>query len=271
MNIDIIVSSSNQDEFDTSYIREQLSEHTLHISKCCYEKKSKDEDKVIELANVLRNDHEIILALRGGAGATRLMNDIANLEFEVKNKTLIGYSDLTVLLNYFSKYENMTLIHGPMAFELKDELAISKFKGALTKSDVKFAKKAKWYNQKELIGEVVGGNLTLIAGMMGTFYELDVERKILLIEEIDEPLDKLDRMFAQLRDSGKLTSLSGIVLGTFTKCVSNDELISLFDQYLSDLDVGILYDVNLGHVKHSDYIHLYTKLTIDEAGIKYLK
>ncbi len=269
MKIDIIVTSSNQSEFDASFIEKNLSDAEIFVSDCCYETKSSDHDKVQNILSSLNNDSNIVLAMRGGAGATRLMDAIKNYDFNNHAKTIVGYSDVTVLLNYLSKYSNYQLIHGPMAFELKDVKVFNKFKAAINKEDVIFSKQAKWFNHQEISGEVIGGNLTLLSGMMGTFYEPDYKNKILLIEEIDEPLDKLDRMFAQLRDCGKLAEISGLLLGQFTKCVSEEELQSLFNQYFKDLNIGILYDINLGHVKYSDYIHLYTPLIIDESGIYY--
>ncbi|WOO87558.1 LD-carboxypeptidase [Mollicutes bacterium LVI A0039] len=269
MKADIIVTSNNSVNFNYNYLQENCRAIDFQPSLCCFEAKTSDLDKVDNIKAAMASPNQIILALRGGAGATRLMNQLQDLKPPSCPKIFIGYSDLTVLLNYLQKFEHIQLIHGPMAFELNSVKQIEKFQNALSKQDVVFEQPAKWYKQKPIGGKVIGGNLMLMVDMLGTFYEPDFQNKVLLIEEIDEAIDKLDRMFARLRDSGKLAQISGIILGNFNNCASKSELKILFDTYLSDLDIGILYDVNLGHVSDSDYIHLHTDLKIDETGIYY--
>lgn len=269
MNANIIVTSNNSDDFSLDYLQANCSQINFIANKCCFEDDSKDEDKIQSLIEALTSDNEIILAMRGGSGATRLMNQLHNLEKPLVAKKFVGYSDLTVLLNYLNKFDNIELIHGPMAFELTTSKRIEKFIAALNKEDVIFETKAKWYNENQLSGQVIGGNIMLFTDSIGTFYQPNHKGKILLIEEIDEDIKKLDRMFAQLRDSNILNELSGIILGNFKECATKEELLNLFDIYLSELDIGILMDVNLGHVEDSDYIHLHTDVHIDETGIYY--
>lgn len=269
MRADIIVTSNNSKSFNLSYLQQNCPSIEFIPSLCCFEAQTSDNDKVSNLQEALTNQNQIILALRGGAGATRLMNRLKDLNNPPVAKTFVGYSDLSVLLNYFQKFDNITSIHGPMAFELNSQKRINKFLDAIAREDVVFEKPARWYNHKPISGHVIGGNLMLITDSLATYYQPDFTNKILLIEEIDEGIDKLDRMFAQLRDSGKLAVVSGIILGNFNNCASETELKQLFDYYLSDLDIGILCDVNLGHVADSDYIHFHTDLAIDEYGIYY--
>ncbi len=269
MEAKIVVTSNNSQDFDPTFLQTNCPEINFSPSQFCFEQSTTDINKIANLTEAFAADNQIILAMRGGSGATRLMAHLTDIPQPTIKKQFVGYSDLTVLLNYFNKFDNIDLIHGPMAFELTTTKRIEKFKQALNKVDVKFEKPAKWYNHHHLEGQVIGGNLMLLTDMLGTFYEPDFENKILLIEEIDEPIDKLDRMFAQLRDSGKLFEVTGIILGNFKNCASEEELLTLFDSYLKELEIGILYDVNLGHIDDSDYIHLYTDLIIDQGGITY--
>lgn len=268
MEVDVIVTSNNSDDFSIEYLNNN-SNHTYNPSPYCFEAKTADRDKVQNLADSFKSKSQIVLAMRGGAGATRLMHDVITIEGPTIPKKFIGYSDLTVFLNYFNKYDNIELIHGPMAFELTTEKRINKFEAAIAKQDVTFEKPANWLVPGTLKGQVIGGNMMLVTDMLGTFYEPDFENKILLLEEIDEPIDKLDRMLAQLRDNGALYEISGVVLGNFKNCASEEELQTLFNYYLSDLNVPVLYNVNLGHIDDSDYIYLHTDLKIDESGIYY--
>lgn len=270
MEVDVIVTSNNSKDFRVEYLNEN-SIHTYKPSSYCFEQKTTDSNKLKNIADSFKSNSDIILAMRGGAGATRLMHDVINLEAPITPKKFIGYSDLTVFLNYFNKFDNIELIHGPMAFELTTKKRISKLEAAIDKQDVVFDKPAKWLVEGMLEGNVIGGNLMLVTDMLGTSYEPDFDNKILLLEEIDEPIDKLDRMFAQLRDNGALDKISGIILGNFKNCASEEELLALFNYYLSGLNIPVLYNLNLGHIDDSDYIYLHTNLKIDESGIYYKK
>ncbi len=269
MNVEIIVTSNNQENFSVNCLTKYAQGWNFNVSPACYEEKTSDIDKIENITHAFNSNSQVILAMRGGSGATRLMSTIKQLELNDTRKILVGYSDLTVLLNYPKIAETMTCIHGPMAFELTTKERINKFISAVKKCNVQFNKRATWYRKQPLAGKVIGGNLLVLTDMLGTFYEPDFKDKILLIEEIDEPVDKIDRMFAQLRDSGKLQQLSGLILGQFTKCDDETKIMEVLDYYLKDLKIGVLIDVNLGHVKDADYIHLNTNLIIDEAGIYY--
>lgn len=268
MLVDVIVTSNNSEDFSLEYLI-QNSTHDYRASNFCFETKTTDSNKINNIESSFSSDSDVILAMRGGSGATRLMNQLTLIKTPTKPKIFVGYSDLTVFLNYFNKFPNVQFIHGPMAFELTTQKRIAKFEDALNKRDVIFDKPAKWLAYGKLEGEVIGGNLMLVTDMLGTFYKPDFKNKILLIEEIDEPIDKIDRMLAQLRDSGALYDISGIIIGNFKDCADSSVLEQLFEQYLSNLGIGVLTNVNLGHVDDSDYIHLHTKLTITDTGIYY--
>ncbi|WOO89348.1 LD-carboxypeptidase [Mollicutes bacterium LVI A0078] len=269
MNIDIIVTSNNSQDFNNQLLETKLEEHTFNVSALCYQAKSTDDDKVSNIKTSLNNDSEVIVAMRGGSGLTRLMAALKAIEISSSPKTFVGYSDLTALINWLPTVSNIKTIHGPMAFELTSESRIAKFANALSNTNVIFDKPATWLVKGNLSGQVVGGNMMLVTDSLGTFYEPDFNNKLLLLEEVDEPIDKLDRMFAQLRDTGVLNQVQGILLGNFKNCATDIELQTLFETYLVPLDIPVLYNLNLGHIDDSDYISLYTDLCIDENGIYY--
>lgn len=270
MKVDIIVTSNNKSDYDPKYLQSSLSDWQFNVSKLCFEEKSSDGDKIENLLSAINSDSDVVLAMRGGSGATRLMVDLQSLPNPPKEKVIVGYSDLTVLLNYLNRDPLITSIHGPMAFELTTESRIKKLQSAINQQNVKFAKPAKWLVPGTLEGKVVGGNLLLIINSIGTFYQPDFKDKILLIEEIDEPIDKLDRMFAQLRDCGILTEISGILLGNFKNCATPKQLEQLFTDYFGGLNIPVLSNLNFGHIDDSDYITLNKCLKIDENGIQYI-
>lgn len=269
LKVDIIVTSNNNSEFNPQLLISNLSEYQLNFSKLCYEQKSTDVDKIENLKRAITSDSDVILAMRGGSGATRLMDKLKELPKLSKPKTFVGYSDLTVLLNYLNKDKLFTCIHGPMASKLTSPKQTEKFRAAINHRDVIFKKEASWLVAGQLQGCVVGGNLLLTVNSIGTFYQPEFKDKILLIEEIDEPIEKIDRMFAQLRDSNILKEVRGIILGNFNNCGDQEELNKLFEFYFGCLNIPVLCNLNLGHIEDSDYIYLHTELRIDESGIYY--
>ncbi len=269
MKIDIIVTSNNSEDFNNQLLETKLPQYDFNVSELCYQTKSTDSDKIDNIKSSLASNSDAILAMRGGSGLTRLMASLQDVEFSINPKTFVGYSDLTALLNWLPQVSNVKTIHGPMAFELTTQARIEKFANALKDTNVIFNKQATWLRHGQLKGQVVGGNMMLVTDSLGTFYQPDFTNKLLLLEEIDEAIDKLDRMFAQLRDTGVLNQVSGILLGNFKNCATESELLTLFETYLLALNKPVLYNLNLGHIDDSDYISLYTDLNIDETGIYY--
>jgi muramoyltetrapeptide carboxypeptidase len=182
--------------------------------------------------NNMFKDKEVdgIICLRGGYGTPRIL-DLLDYDLIKNNpKIFIGYSDITALHIAITKISNLVTFHGPM---LSSDL-IGGFNDFSKRSLYNFIMEGKFIgsikNPKgeeiETInggiaeGEIIGGNLSLIADTIGTPYEIDLKGKILFIEEIGEEPYQIDRMLTQLRLSGKLKEAEGIILGDFNNCVA---------------------------------------------------
>lgn len=270
MKTDIIVTSSLNPNFDIEYLKLVDSETNYNVSQYCFQKTVSDEEKVESLRLALADDCDVILACRGGSGAPRLMPLISELQLASKRKKFVGYSDLTVLLNYLNKDPNLEMIHGPMASVLNSKFQIDKYLNAIQGEDVIFETPGKWLCEKPISGQVMGGNLLVLANMIGTFYQPDFNDKILLIEEIEEDLEIVDRLLTKLRDSGCLDNLRGVIVGQWCRCsFTETEINNVLNYYFGNLGIGVLYNINLTHNLNSDYIYLYRDLTITESGIFY--
>lgn len=179
-----------------------------------------DEERLADLQQML-DDKEVkaILFARGGYGMSRIIDRINFKRFKRSPKWLIGYSDITVLHTHvYSRYGIATL-HAPMAaaFNDGDNKFIAALKNTLEGAKADYSCESHELNRAgEVSGRLIGGNLTLLAHAIGTPSDFKGKRKILFIEDIGEYLYNIDRMFLQLKRTGKLDKLAGLIIGGFT-------------------------------------------------------
>ncbi|MDY0143813.1 MAG: LD-carboxypeptidase [Bacteroidales bacterium] len=219
-----------------------------------------DEIRLEELQTAL-NDKEAaaILCSRGGYGTGRIID---KLDFSVMHKYpkwLIGFSDITHLHLKLNQLGIMS-IHGPMtkSFFLPEEQ-----KSALSLISVLQGKKISYSpptNILNRIGEtkaqLIGGNLSIIYGMQGTPYEIDTNNKILIIEDLNEYLYHLDRIMINLKLSGKLSGLKGLVVGAFTDMKDHQNpfgknAYEIIHEHIADYDFPVCFNFPVGHISNN--------------------
>jgi len=181
-----------------------------------------DEDRLNELQAML-DDKSIhaVLCGRGGYGVSRIIDWLDFSSFKKNPKWIIGYSDITVLHSHIYTRLKIATLHSPMAAAFNDGEDRNEFIASLHKAIT--GKKAKYkcqphpFNQQgTATGELVGGNLSLLAHLIGTASDINTKNKILFIEDIGEYIYGIDRMLYQLKRSGKLDKLAGLIIGGFT-------------------------------------------------------
>ena len=181
-----------------------------------------DEEKIEELQAMLdAKNIQAILFGRGGYGMSRIIDQLNFSKFKKNPKWLIGFSDLTVMHSHVFSNFNIATIHGPMSGAFHP----SKKQGAHIEALHKMitGKKNRYdcnhFNLNRVgkaEGTIIGGNLSLLANGIGTKSDISTKNKILFIEDLGEYLYTIDRMLQQLKRSGKLQHLSGLVIGGFT-------------------------------------------------------
>ena len=248
-----------------------------------------DEERAKDANDAFRDETiKGIICLRGGYGATRIL-DLLDYEMIASNpKVFVGFSDITALHTAFNKICNMVTFHGPMAAtkfaEIKNDKVKfehysceSLVKNIFTNDPIGLYSNPNNEELKSLCtgkaqGILTGGNLTLLTATLGSKYEIDTKDKILFIEEIGEPVYKLDRMLTTLALAGKFHDCAGIILGTFVKCEREKKayeggldltLEEVVENTLIKYNKPIIYNFKAGHNFPQPTMALGTKVHID--------
>lgn len=225
-----------------------------------------------DLMEMFKDDTvDAILCFKGGYGAQRILPYLDFEEIKRHPKLLIGFSDITVLLNTLYQFSNMPTVHGEMGarmqhyekftFEHFFETLGSGFKTPLKNPTLPL----NVINEGVAEGVLVGGNLTLVYALMGTPYEIDFKDKILFIEDVNEAPYSVDRMLSALSLSGKLKELKGVICGYFTGCDSeeNQTVDELLVHYLKPLNIPVVTNFQSGHSKPFINVPVGLKVKLD--------
>jgi muramoyltetrapeptide carboxypeptidase len=187
-----------------------------------------DEERLKDFQQLLDDDEvKAILCARGGYGMGRIIDQIDFKKFKKQPKWIIGYSDITVLHSHLYSNYYISSLHAPMAGAFNDAGYVNRFvqslRQALEGQKAKYNCEPHEFNKKgEAVGELVGGNLALLAHLVGTESDIKTRGRILFIEDVGEYLYNIDRMFYQLKRSGKLSKLAGLIIGGFTDMKDTD-------------------------------------------------
>ncbi len=200
-----------------------------------------------------------IICSRGGYGTVRIIDKLDCRAFKEHPKWLVGFSDITILHTCMNNFGVVT-IHGAMPryfFQSDGNPAenLTSLMKLLTGGKVSYSFKNGESNRTGKVkGELVGGNLSIISSLQGTKYELNTEGKILFLEDIDEFLYHTDRMMYQLKLSGKLANLAGLVLGDFTEMKDNESpfgktIHEIISESVEDYNYPFCFGFPAGHDK----------------------
>jgi len=183
-----------------------------------------DEERRADFQTML-NDGEVkaILSARGGYGAVRIIDGLDFSSFTKNPKWVIGFSDITVFHSHIHTHYNIETLHAIMPVNFKkDAESLGLLKKALFGEEISYSIDSNAINRKgESKGQLIGGNLSLIYALASTPSDINTDGKILFLEDIDEYLYHIDRMMMQLKRSGKLAKLKGLVIGGFTDMKDN--------------------------------------------------
>jgi muramoyltetrapeptide carboxypeptidase len=223
-----------------------------------------DEERRVDLQQML-DDPKIkaIMCARGGYGSIRIVDRIDWTKFKTKPKWLIGFSDITVLHNHIHNNFAIASIHSKMTNSFPDDWAkaepiqietINSIHDAIAGKKMSYSAEPNAQN-KTGIGEgiLIGGNLKTIETLAGSASDINTAGKILFVEDTGEYLYSIDRMFWNLKRTGKLKSLKGLIVGGFK--VKEDDAGEEFGKTIQDIVLEkvqtskypVCFDFPVGH------------------------
>jgi len=214
-----------------------------------------DEERLADLQQFLDADVKAIFCARGGYGMTRIVDRLSFKKFIKNPKWVIGFSDITALHLATSRLK-IESIHGLMPVQygkLHVEHSLNSLYQLLFTGHGSIKSTVNEYNKLgKAEGKIIGGNLSLVAESLGTSTELQTEGAILVLEEIDEYLYKIDRMLNQLARAGKFKNLKGLVIGDFsdmkdTQIKFGKNVYELILGHISPYDFPVAFNVPIGH------------------------
>lgn len=223
-----------------------------------------DQERLDDLQRML-DDPQIkaIMCARGGYGAVRIIDQLNFSAYRSSPKWLIGFSDITILHCHINSNYRVATIHSKMCNSFPSDWAkaepiqidtINSIANALKGEKMKYNAP---YNKDNRFGsgqgELIGGNLRCIENLAGSDSEIETDDKILFVEDTGEYLYSIDRMFFNLKRSGKLAKLRGLIIGGF-KVKTDDEgddfgrtLIDIVLEKVKGYDYPVCFDFPVGH------------------------
>lgn len=199
-----------------------------------------------------------IMCARGGYGVVHLLEELSQINLREDPKWVIGFSDITALLALMAS-QGVAGIHSHMTSHL------TRCKGADDDSialfDILYGHRMVYdfhgnsHNRPgSARARLLGGNFSVLAGLIGTPFDSLLPGSILFLEDVSEPVYKIERIFYQLRLSGVLGKLKGLIIGQFTKAsrdADGESMEQMIARMVAPYDYPVAFDAPIGHVSHN--------------------
>jgi len=238
-----------------------------------------DKDRARLFESLLsRDDIHAIVCARGGYGSLRILPYLDMSMDTATPKRLIGFSDITPILNILAFNHGWITFHGPVMTQLADadKKTIESFYDALTQpfpmrmphtDSVNVLSNG---NKQSVCGRLWGGNLTTLCHTIGTPYTIDCPENILFLEDRGEAPYRIDRMLTHMRLSGYLDCVKAVLLGTFKDCGEIERIHELVLECFGD-DIPVVSGFACGHdlPNHTFPVGLWATLDLADGSVTF--
>ena len=217
-----------------------------------------DKQRIQDLQKMM-NDSSIkaILCARGGYGLSRMIDHIDFQKFKKNPKWIIGFSDVTVLQAHILQHFQIATLHAPMANAFSGDgyqnKYIASLKDALSAVATNYECAAHALNKTgHAAGDLIGGNLSIIAHLIGTHSSYKTRHKILFLEDVGEYLYNIDRMLMQLERAELFKHIKGLIIGGFTEMKDTTipfgkEVYNIIHDQVKGLKIPICFGFPVSH------------------------
>jgi len=225
---------------------------------------------------------DAIWCIRGGYGVTRLLDGVDYDALIARPRPVIGYSDITALHGAIGRRCRIQSYHGPTARTRLTLFTRNSFERAVMfgMNPGGSAHGARTIREGRATGRLAGGNVALLAALAGTRYLPELDGAILVLEDVNEAVYRIDRMLQQLRMTGALGNLAGIAFGHCTSCEVSPEqegsandagtlrtLDDVLRELANSLNVPCVTGLPIGHIDDHWTLPLGASATLDATGL----
>ncbi|CBN59368.1 MULTISPECIES: S66 peptidase family protein [Kamptonema] len=237
----------------------------------------KDPDRAADV-NAMFADSSVqaILTVQGGWGCNRILPLLDYQLIRNHPKIIMGFSDITSLLLAIYARSGVVTFHGPVGISTWSQFTVDSLKQVLfnpqtitlqNSSQIRVQTITPGKNQ----GKLVGGNLSVLAAMVGSDYLPDWKNSILFVEEVGEEVYRIDRMLTQLKLAGILNVISGFIFGQCNKCEPEQPQESLtleqvLFEHIRPLNIPAWYGSMIGHIRDIFTLPIGTEVEIDAVA-----
>ena len=233
-----------------------------------------DRERIEDLNAAISDESvDAIWCLRGGYGAMRILSEIDFAPLCERPKALMGFSDITALHLALHSQCDVASYHGPTARTELDDFTRRSLLAAVTHEEsCGEAPEARVIRPGRATGRLVGGNLALLSSLVGTPWAPDLNGALLLLEDVNEPVYRVDRMLQQLLLSNTLRGCNGIVFGHCTSCAEEADgggsrtLDEVLSEIAERIEVPCLAGIPVGHIDQQWTVPLGVDASMDTAS-----
>jgi muramoyltetrapeptide carboxypeptidase len=264
-----------------------------------------DESRANELMAAFDDSEtSAVWCARGGYGSMRILDQIDFDVIRCNPKVFVGFSDITVLHLAIQQEAGLVTFHGPnlqdgfgkeqdmwagdeaalrRAFMIDEQSPLQKgydFDLGLWREERFDGPSTRLWTLRpgQAVGRLIGGNLAVLCGMMGTRFEIETAGRILFLEDVNERAYRIDRCLSQLTLAGKLKSAAGVILGSFSYDDSNHgdskEVVDrVFHKYFDELNIPVLTGFPAGHAESNIMLPMgvVAEVNADDRSVKILE
>ena len=233
-----------------------------------------DSRRLEGLRWLLERGTRTLMAARGGYGAARLLSNLPWSVMVERGVTFVGFSDLTAILNPLIARGGAVQVHGPMAAVGLEhshnlERLLRVLRGDLVGKTLFRFRQSQVVRPGTARGHAIGGNLTVLCSLIGTPYEPPWDDGVLFIEEVGEPMYRLDRLLTHLRGSGRLRNVKALISGSLRGCRPATGRTSLWGRMLEETAPArapVVVGLPFGHGARNDAFPLGATVEIDTGS-----